>query len=74
MNYKKLLKGLLIALGGAALTYLAQLLPNVNFGTYTPLIVAGFSALINGAQMWLQQQALQRAAKRAQKLSTEKSK
>lgn len=53
MDFKKVGKGLLIAVGAAALTYLAQTLPNVNFGVYTPLVVAGFSALINFGREYL---------------------
>lgn len=53
MDYKKIGRGLLIAVGGAVLTYLAEQIPNVDFGTYTPLVVAGFSALINAGREYL---------------------
>jgi hypothetical protein len=43
----KIGKGLLIALGGAALTYVAQVYPHVNFGMWTPIAVALLSVLIN---------------------------
>lgn len=56
MNYKKVGKGLLIAMGGAGLTYLAQLLPGVDFGVYTGLVVALASAGINFAREWLKSQ------------------
>lgn len=42
-----LLKGLGIALGGAFLTYLSSVLGQIDFGTYTPIVVAVFSLLIN---------------------------
>jgi hypothetical protein len=45
----KIGKGLLIALGGAALTYLSTIVTKVDFGVYTPLAVAIFSTLINTA-------------------------
>ena len=53
----KVLKGLLIASAGAALTYLAQEIPNIDFGVYTPVAVAGFSALVNAAKVFLQSQS-----------------
>lgn len=56
MNYQKVAKGLGIAMGGAGLTYLAALLPNVDFGAYTPLVVAGFSTLINLGREYLKSQ------------------
>jgi hypothetical protein len=40
-------KGLLIALGAAAATYLATLSTQMDFGPFTPMIVAGFSVAIN---------------------------
>lgn len=49
----KIGKGLLIALAGAALTYLADMIPQVDFGTWTPMAVAGFSFLINAGQKYL---------------------
>lgn len=52
-NLKKIGKGLLIAMGGAALTYTAELVPNVDFGEYTALVVAMSSVLINAAREWL---------------------
>ena len=40
-------KGLLIAVGGAVVTYLAQISTQMDFGQLTPLVVAGFSVAIN---------------------------
>lgn len=40
-------KGLLIAIGGAALTYLTQLTTDIDFGELTPLVVAVLSVAIN---------------------------
>lgn len=53
MDYKKVGRGLAIALGGAALTYFAQLIPHIDFGTYTPVAVAVFSALINAGREYI---------------------
>lgn len=46
-DVKKIGKGLLIALAGAALTYLSEQIPNVDFGASTPMVVTGFSVLAN---------------------------
>lgn len=40
-------KGLLIACAGAALTYLTEQIPNVDFGQLTPVVVAAWSILAN---------------------------
>ena len=40
-------KGLLIAVGGAVITYLTQISTQIDFGQFTPLMVAGFSVAIN---------------------------
>lgn len=53
MDYKKVLRGLAIAVAGAVLTYLAQEIPHVDFGSYTPLVVAGFAALVNAGREYL---------------------
>ena len=40
-------KGALIAGAGAILTYLTTAITSLDFGEYTPVVVAGFSILIN---------------------------
>ena len=52
-DWKKIGKGLLIALAGAALTYLQEQVPHIDFGSYTALVVALNSSLVNAAQRWL---------------------
>lgn len=52
-DLKSILKGAGIAAGGAGLTYLAQNLSSLNFGEYTPLIVAVLSILINSALKYI---------------------
>ena len=54
VDLKSIGRGLLITLGGAALTYLAENVGKVNFGTMTPVVVALLAALINTARKWLQ--------------------
>lgn len=46
-------KGLLIAIAGAALTYLTQYVSHANFGIYTPIIVAGWSVVVNFARKYV---------------------
>lgn len=43
----KILKGAGIALAGALLTFLAELLPNIDFGQYTLVVAPILSILIN---------------------------
>lgn len=46
-DWKKLLKGLGIALVGAALTYAQEAIPGLDLGVYTGIAVAVNSALTN---------------------------
>jgi hypothetical protein len=45
-------KGVLVAIVGAALTYLTEWAANTDFGSYTPVIVAGLSILANIVRKW----------------------
>ncbi len=49
----KILIGACIAVGGALLTYLAGIITQIDFGIYTPIIVALASILINAARNFL---------------------
>lgn len=49
----KLHKGAAIALGGALIVYLMELLPNLRFGVYTPFAVALVSVIINLIRKWI---------------------
>jgi hypothetical protein len=51
---KKILVGASIATGGALLAYLLEVLPNIDFGEFTPVIVAVFSILINAGRKFLE--------------------
>ncbi len=44
---QKILMGFLIALAGAAITYLSETVANMDFGQWTPLVVAGISVAVN---------------------------
>lgn len=51
----KIAKGASIAIAGALVVYFAEILPQVDFGTYTPIVVAIASVLVNSARKWLKQ-------------------
>ncbi len=44
---KSLLKGLLITVGGAVLVWLLKVIPDIDFGAYTPFIVPLAALIIN---------------------------
>lgn len=46
-DWVKVGKGLLIALGGTALTYITDIIPTIEWGEYKPIVVAISSVLIN---------------------------
>jgi len=56
-DLKKILKGSVIAMGGAGITYVLGILDYIDVGYMTPLIVATASALLNFAQIWIRGQA-----------------
>jgi len=49
----KLTKGAGVAMGGALVTYLLQLLPNVDFGEYTVVVVGVLSIGLNSLRKLL---------------------
>jgi len=56
LNKKDLVKvgeGALIAMGGAGLTYLATVVNQIDFGVWTPLVVAALSVLTNLVKKFL---------------------
>jgi len=52
-DLKSLFVGLLITLAGAALTFLAENLGDVDFGVYTPFVVPVLALLINTGRKFL---------------------
>lgn len=55
-DWKKIGKGAMIALAGAALTFLAELIPGLDFGKYTLIVVPMLSVLVNAGLKWYQGQ------------------
>lgn len=52
-DLKKVGIGLLVALAGAALTYFSEVITQIDFGSWTPIVVAGFSVLANIVRKWI---------------------
>ena len=53
IDWHKILRGFLVAVGGAGVLYGAQFLLDVDFGAYQPIAVALSSVLINIARKYL---------------------
>lgn len=53
-DWKKVGKGFLIALAGAGLTILAEMIPGLDFGQYTLVVVPLLSTLVNLGLKWYQ--------------------
>ena len=49
-DMKKIAIGAGVAIAGAVLTYITEVIPNVDFGSYTPVVVALFSILANAVR------------------------
>ena len=47
IDWIKILKGLGVAIAGAALTYISAAITGTDFGQATPVIVAGWSVAVN---------------------------
>ena len=54
-NLVKIAKGAGIALGGALLAYVAEILPQVDFGVWTGLVAALSAVLINAARQFIKE-------------------
>ncbi len=50
---QKLMTGALIAVSGALLTYVTQIITDTDFGSYTPLLVASWSVIVNTIRKFL---------------------
>lgn len=56
-----ILKGLGIALAGAALTYFTEIITKMQFGAYTPIVVSLWSVLVNVLRKFLAGQTVKNA-------------
>lgn len=53
-DMKKIAVGAGVAIAGALLTYVMEVLPGIDFGDYTPVVVAVVSILVNAVRKWLE--------------------
>lgn len=53
IDWMKIGKGCLIASAGAILTYLTDMIPLVDFGQYTPVVVAIWSIVVNAVNKFI---------------------
>ncbi len=53
LDRKKIGKGALIAVAGALFTYFQDLIPTIDFGVYTPIVMAVNSIIVNVVVKWL---------------------
>ena len=58
ITLQKVGKGVLIAGAGAILTFLAEAIPGIDFGSWTPAVVAFSSILINTIREYLKGKSL----------------
>lgn len=52
-DLKKIGTGALVAIAGALLVYLTDLVPTIDWGVYTPIVTAVFAILANLVRKWL---------------------
>lgn len=52
-DFKKICMGALVAIVGALLTYLTDLIPNIDYGAWTPIVMAAWSVIANLVRKWL---------------------
>jgi hypothetical protein len=53
LDWKKIGIGAGVAVGGALLTYIAELVPTIDFWDWTPLVVALLGVLVNIGRKYL---------------------
>ena len=54
---KKILKGLALSMGGAAVAYILGILDYIDVDAYTPLFVAIASSALNALQIWIREKS-----------------
>ena len=53
LDWKKVGTGALIAIAGALLTYISEVITGINFGSWTPVVVTVWSVAANIARKYL---------------------
>lgn len=54
LDWGKIGIGAGVAMGGALLTYLTDLIPTIDFGVWTPIVMTFWSVALNILRKWLQ--------------------
>jgi hypothetical protein len=52
-DFKRIGMGAAVAVTGALLTYLSQVITTIDFGAYTPIVVAFWGVVANIVRKWL---------------------
>jgi len=53
IDWNKIAIGLSVAVVGAIMTYLTDLIPNIDLGVWTPIVVSAWSVIANIVRKWL---------------------
>jgi len=53
VDWPKIMRGALVAVVGALLTYFTAIFTETDFGVWTPLVTSGFAILANVARKWV---------------------
>jgi hypothetical protein len=52
-DFKRIGLGAIVAVVGALMTYLSQVITTIDFGAYTPIVVAFWGVIANIVRKWL---------------------
>ena len=52
-DFKRIGLGAIVAIVGALMTYLSQVITTIDFGVYTPIVVAFWGIVANIVRKWL---------------------
>lgn len=52
-DVERIVKGAMIAVAGALVVYIADIVPTIDFGIWTPLAVALASVAVNALRIWV---------------------
>lgn len=53
-DWKKIWTGCLVALAGAAIVILSEVIPGIDYGQYTPVVTALSAVLVNMLRKWVE--------------------
>lgn len=52
-DIERIVKGAMIAVAGALVVYIADVIPTIDFGIWSPLAVALASVAVNALRIWI---------------------